>query len=598
MSQFKIIFCSLCLWYSTTIFAESGQAYLDKFLTYTNWSQNLPTSPTPDFDTFIANTTPLAKKLREKWLYHLAQNKNWVLYSQYYRDSNDTNLQCYAQLATYHQGKASEALSGAIPLWLNGSSQPKACDALFNLLLQDKAISDDLIRQRIALALEKNNLSLARHLLKQLNPAHLEDAELLSSIHQNPTRITQLQPNTLHGEFYLYGLKQIIPHDMPKAIILGNSVRAKQIMTEAQHQTFLAQIALYQAMRNQPDTLYWFNKIKPAYYNDILLEWTIRFALTQYNWHQVLLVAQHIKNKDEPCWQYWMARAHDALGEHEQALQLYKKLAEKRNYYGFLASARLKQKMQFENELAVNNTQVLAVYKPIIDQIKTLYQTHQQASASRLLNDFSSELPKSEKSALAYWVNHDLNWHGKSINLSNNEELNNQLSLRFPLAYQQTVKEYAHNYQIPPAFIYAVIRQESAFNDGIVSSAGANGLMQLMPLTAKVVAKRARIPYSDYKQLFKAQTNIHIGSAYLQLLSHQFGQHPVLMAAAYNAGPKQVRYWIKNHPPKEIDIWIETLPWKETRNYLKNIIAFYAVYQYRMQEKASLKLFMRPFRDS
>ena len=67
------------------------------------------------------------------------------------------------------------------------------------------------------------------------------------------------------------------------------------------------------------------------------------------------------------------------------------------------------------------------------------------------------------------------------------------------------------------------------------------------------------------------------------------------MMAAYNAGPKQVNYWIKNHAPKDVDVWIETLPWHETRNYLKNIISFYAVYQYRMHKKLNLDEFMQPF---
>ena len=67
------------------------------------------------------------------------------------------------------------------------------------------------------------------------------------------------------------------------------------------------------------------------------------------------------------------------------------------------------------------------------------------------------------------------------------------------------------------------------------------------------------------------------------------------MVAAYNAGPRQVVRWLDSIPKKHIDIWIETLPWQETRNYLKNVIAFYAVYQYRLQEKPDLSAFMQPF---
>jgi soluble lytic murein transglycosylase len=126
-----------------------------------------------------------------------------------------------------------------------------------------------------------------------------------------------------------------------------------------------------------------------------------------------------------------------------------------------------------------------------------------------------------------------------------------------------------------------------------VSSAGAHGLMQIMPTTAKSISKYGKIAYLDKKQLFLSQKNIQIGAAYLQQLTKRFHNHPILIAAAYNAGPRQAAYWQKNHSPKEIDVWVETLPWQETRNYLKNIIAFYAVYQYRMQRKSDLTPFLQ-----
>ncbi len=148
---------------------------------------------------------------------------------------------------------------------------------------------------------------------------------------------------------------------------------------------------------------------------------------------------------------------------------------------------------------------ILKPYQPITDNIKYLYQTKQDGQASRLLNDFISELPKEDKSALIYWVATDLQWHGKSVYLSNSDELNNQLVLRFPLAYQPTINQYAKNYQIPSEFIYAIIRQESAFRRDVISPVGARGLMQVMPATAKVVAKREKIAYGDKEQLFLFQ---------------------------------------------------------------------------------------------
>ena len=583
------------LCFNTPLFATSEQGYLEKFLSYTQWSQNLPRSVDPEFMAFIENPTPLTRKLREKWLYQLAYNKEWATFSQNYQGSTDTNLQCYALTAMYNQGKHEQALQESKALWLNGGSQPIACNRLFSALLSNHEISDTLIQQRIALALESNHLSLARYLLKQFKPARVKDADLLTTIYQKPKNIAQLEPGYLHGEFYLYGLKLLVPHHMDDAIRLSDTALAKKIMNDSQRQSFFAQIALYKAMRDQPDAGLWFAKVKPAFYNEVLLEWEIRYALIHHDWRKIVYLIGQSKNKDEPCDQYWMARALEALGETEKAGALYQTLSEKRNYYGFLASLKVNGHPNFENEPTISNSKSLAPYKLITDQIKDFYQSHQSLQASRLLNDFVSELPKNEKSALASWVANDLHWYGKSVYLSNNDDLNNQLSLRFPLAHRESVRENAKNYQIPQELIYAVIRQESSFHDDIVSSAGANGLMQLMPATAQVVAKRASIPYTGQGLLFLPKNNIHIGTAYLQQLAKQYHQHPVLMMAAYNAGPRQVNYWIKNHAPKEVDIWIETLPWRETRNYLKNIIAFYAVYQYRMHEKPNLDNFMQPF---
>ncbi len=587
-----LIVAGFCL--HTTVFALTGQSYLNKFLTYTKWCQHLPQSADPDFLAFIDKPTPLTKKLREKWLYQLAYNKNWSTFSQYYPGSTDTNLQCYALTALYNQGKLQQVRPAIDSLWLNGGSQPRACDNLFDAMLKSGQITDDLIQKRIALALENNNLSLARYLLKQLKPARKKDADILTAIYQNPKRITQLGSGPLYGAFYLYGLKRLVPNHMDTAIQLSETAQAKRIMNDAQQQTFKAEISLYKAMRDEPDAEQWFSRVKPAFYNDVLLEWQIRHALLHRQWHKIVSLVNQAKNKDEPCNQYWLARALEKLGDKTRSDELYHQLAEKRNYYGFLASLRLNKYPSFENEPVINNPMKLLVYKPVLDQIKSYYLTHQTVEASRLLNDFISELPKSDKSTLASWVANDLRWYGKAINLSNDEDLNNQLALRFPLVHQDSVQINAYHYQIPRELIYAVIRQESAFNEDIVSSAGANGLMQIMHGTAHVVAKRANIPYTDKRQLFLPRKNINIGTAYLQQLAQQYHRHPVLMMAAYNAGPRQVNYWIKNHAPKETDIWIETLPWRETRNYLKNIIAFYAVYQYRIHTKLSLRPFMQP----
>lgn len=588
-------FCCLCLMLISLVGeASSGQPYIDKFMTYIQWSQQLPNTPNTEFITFIDNPSPLTHKLREKWLYQLARNKDWVNYSKYYQQSSDLNLQCYEQTALYQQGQHAQVIKNITPIWLRGYSQPNACNELFNQLLTNHEISNELILQRIALALESRNLSLAIYLLKQHNPSLLNESYVLTDIHKNPTRVTRLKPGSLHSVFYLYGLKLLVLHHMDLAIRIWEDPKSKIMMSHNEQQSFLAYTALYKAMRNQDDAEYWLSKVKPAFYTEVLLDWEIRYAIAHKNWQKLVFLIEHSHNKDIPAWQYWLARAYSALGENTKSTAIYQTLGSKRQYYGFLANLQLNKSLNFENEPVNTDIHALDIYKPIIDHIKDLYTTHQFWLASRWLNDFSSELPKDEKSALAHWVAEELHWNGKSVYLGNNDELNNQLSLRFPLAYREIIETFANRYQVEEPLIYAMIRQESTFFDDIVSSAGANGLMQIMPITAKVVAKIANIPYTNTKELFLSKVNINIGVAYLKQLSHQYHAHPVLMVAAYNAGPRQVNYWLKNHKPREIDIWIETLPWQETRNYIKNVISFYAIYQFRLKQKVNLDPFMKP----
>lgn len=592
INKLMILLCGLC--WSVISLALSGQAYMDRFNTYTVWNQNLPPTPTQEFLEFIKGTTPLSNKLREKWLYELARTKNWNSFNIYYQPSKDINLVCYKQIAAFTLGQQKEALKDSIPLWLTGNSQPQPCNTLFDLLLKDDNFNQNLITQRISLALDKRNIQLARYLLKQYKTPHLAQILTLTSIYQNPTNINKLSSGELNDHFYLYGLKRLVSINMNQALKLWEQVKNKHLLSDAQKQDFIAHIALYKAMRNHEDALAWFAKVKPQYYNDVLVDWQIRFALKNYDWKRVAELINNSKNKDTPCWQYWLARSLEEQGKKEQAIAIYEPLAKNRQYYGFLASIRLKKTPSFENEKPSTNLESLKLYQPVTEQVKTLYISKQSVQASRLLNDFISELPKDEASALVYWVDSDLQWHGKSVYLSNNETLNNQLSLRFPLAYKNTIEMYAKKYVIAPEFVYAIIRQESGFREDVVSSAGARGLMQVMPNTASVVSKMDRIPYNDQKQLFFSQKNINIGVAYLQQLTKRFSNHPVLVAAAYNAGPKQVVYWLRNHPPKEIDLWIETLPWQETRNYLKNVMAFYVVYQYRLNQRPNLNGFLAP----
>lgn len=579
------------------IVKQNAQTYLKKYETYLYWTLRLPDDAKTDFIQFIEPTTPLTQKLREKWLYHLAKRHDWTNFTLYYRTTDNTGLRCFAQIAQYQLGHRQEAIQNTLPLWLSlTTQQSETCHSLFTLLQHDHAFTQAQMEQRIALALTQNQSAIAQEILTKMAPQHAQEAKMLKAITHDPHQILLLQPGPLAGALYLYGLKLLVTRNLDAAKTIWQHSRTAALLNKDQAQQFLAHLALYKAIRNQPDAEEWFAKVQPEYCNPILQNWEIRYALMQKNWGKIAQITANVSlEHSDPFQLYWRARALGNLKQASAAQTIYQALANKRNYYGFLASHALHQALNFEFEPTSHDQSVLAIYKPITDQIAEYYRNNQLYLAAHSLNEFSMELPKAEKSALIYWVAHHLHWHGKAIYLSTQDDvLKNQLHLRFPLTYQQPIQKLANQYQISPALIYATIRQESTFLENIKSEAGAYGLMQILPRTAKSIAKHAKISYSDSKELFSPEKNIHIGVAYLNTLHKQFKAHPLLMMAAYNAGPKQVRRWLKNNESTETDIWIETLPWQETRDYLKNVISFYAVYQYRMQEKPNLTPFLQP----
>jgi len=586
--QIVLYFCFACLFLVTsTAYPADYQSYLNRFATFNHWSEHLPTTPDNDFLTFIEEDKPLANKLRERWLYHLANQQDWPNFHHYYRFSEDKTLQCYFHHANYKLGNTTLALNAAKELWFQGQSITKACEPLLDWFTHSQSFDERWLGQRIALALDAHNVSLARYLLKRYKVPKLKEEQLLLAIHQNPARISTLSRGDLHDLLYLYGLKRMVSVNMNKAIVLWEQPLTKKMLPAALQQDFLAHLTLYKIMRDQQDADRWFAKIKPGFHTDVLVEWSIRRALKHEQWTEVKRLIALLKDGQNPCWQYWLARALEALGEQTQAASIYKNLAQTRQYYGFLASLRLHKNCSFQNEKASNNPKTLEAYQSIISTIKQHYHTKKIWLASRLLNDFLLELPKEDKSTLVSWVASDLKWLAKAIYLSDTE-LNNQLSLRFPLPFQRWVEANAAHYHVPAELIYAIIRQESGFREDALSSAGARGLMQVMPATARIVAQHEKISYKNHQQLFVSLKNITLGSAYLGYLSKHFTHNIILMAAAYNAGPRQVHNWLKTPSHQAMDIWIETLPWRETRNYLKNVLSFYAVYQYRLQRKSDL----------
>ncbi|MEE8394482.1 MAG: lytic transglycosylase domain-containing protein [bacterium] len=148
----------------------------------------------------------------------------------------------------------------------------------------------------------------------------------------------------------------------------------------------------------------------------------------------------------------------------------------------------------------------------------------------------------------------------------------------FPRAYWDVVDHQTRRHQVSPFFVLAIMREESHYDAKAGSRAGARGLMQLMPATARQVARRNGIPFRE-EGLEEPEVNITLGTLYLKKVLKRFDWSPVHAAAAYNAGPNAVRRWKKQLGHLPLDEFVENIPYDETRAYVKRVIASYLIYR-------------------
>jgi soluble lytic murein transglycosylase len=162
-------------------------------------------------------------------------------------------------------------------------------------------------------------------------------------------------------------------------------------------------------------------------------------------------------------------------------------------------------------------------------------------------------------------------WYDRAIYSAEHTRTQHDNSLRYLAPYRDITQAYARNLGLDEAWVYGLIRQESRFVTVAHSSVGAHGLMQLMPTTARWVARKLGVGYNP-SAVNEIGVNIQLGTFYLKQVLDSLGQQPVLATAAYNAGPGRARAWRGNRP-LEGAIYAETAPFLETRDYIKKVMA-------------------------
>lgn len=533
--------------------------------------------------------TTAADKLRTEWLLQLAKQKDWASYLQYYTPQKEKTLQCNQWIALLQIQKSlpPDAIEQAKELWTSGVVQ-KDCDQAFQYLQNKKLLDNELTWQRVVALMTKgqgkNAGELGKTLPKELQAWLGRWQQMLA----NP--IAQLKKVTYPHEpqacdILLHGIKQLSKKDANSAYEFLNKSLEGYNCSEAAKQETLRTIVVTAAEQKLVNITTWLLELKPPQLDETVRQIQLRLALEKQQWDILVKFIRQWAAEDQKTaqGQYWLARALEQTDQLDAAKKLYEQAAQDRSFYGFLAADRLKQPYHFNAETIPVNPQ----YKQELAQNAAIIRAREfflvgLSDEARLEWRKATENFTPDQLTTAAQLATEWNWYFQAIVTANRANFLDDIQLRFPTPFYDLVLGQAESRNLNSAWIYAVIRQESAFQVDARSTANALGLMQLLPSTAKELANREKLTLADEKDIIVPENNIRLGVLYLRQLLDKFDDNYVLATAAYNAGGSRVRNWLKERGCVPMDVWIELIPFKETRKYVQAILSYMPIFEYRL----------------
>lgn len=568
-----------------------GDYPLRSLLDYAYLKENFSPANLPTIQAFIKQNSSHKRSddLQRSYLYYLAGNKYWSEYLSFYPAlPKSKDLKCYQFQAKIALNKAQNIWPDVKKTWLTGYSLPNACDPVLSYYFANKKITQPLIWERFKLAYLNNQKPLAKYLSKIMNASNQTIATQLLEVNQAPETILT---NTLFSQRKQNQYDLLVPtikRLARKNLGLGMDAYTlynKKIGFNNAEKTSLKKYFVNRILIRESSYLFpWLDKELPKLHDDSLVERRIRYAIKHNNWSDIEFWIQQLSasQKENSKWLYWQARVFENNNASQHANELYKKLANTRTYYGFLAAQKLGMTYQFNALVVPDNLKSLDAYKPSLSYIGELFFQKHDTLLKRewvaLLQGKSVDLQRQ----FGLYAKQN-GWSHLSVVASIRSKSWNALNIRFPEVKPDIFNYTADKYKIAPSYIYAITRQESSFDENALSPAGAKGYMQLMPKTAKETARK--IGFTDYKgtaQLSEGKINLQLGGAYLNMMLERYQGNRVLATAAYNAGPHRVDRWLVNAQKNSLsmDSWVESIPYNETRRYVKNVLAYNVIYQH------------------
>ncbi|HEU4621449.1 MAG TPA: transglycosylase SLT domain-containing protein [Burkholderiaceae bacterium] len=555
-----------------------------------------PRIDTPDEEirAFLSrwNGEAIADRMRNDWLLALGKRGDVARFEEQYPLfvlKDDPQVTCYAQ--TFRARRELEQAQAVMRERIRDDARealadPRqytdACVALIETMAEAKVFDQAELWRMVRNAYAVNAVSQGRRVASVIARADLDAVDQVAE--RGKAWLARATLNSQdRREIALLALVRMARADPKQAA--SELARVESSLRNEDRAWMWAHLGEAAARRAWPEAYAWFQRADEFgpinTRGDESLQWQIRAALRVQDWAMVRSSAERMSEsgRRDPAWIYWHARA--LLAEKKRpedavfAQAQFEKLADDFSFYGQLATEQLGRAIVAPPRAAPVTDQELSIAAshPGLARALRFYALNWRFEGNREWNWSLREMNDRQLLAAAEFARRK-EVYDRTVNTADRTRAEHDFAQRYLRPWRDAVARAAKSAGLDEAWVYGLIRQESRFVTNARSSVGASGLMQLMPATARYVAKRIGLPDDAARRVDDIATNVTLGTAYLRMAFDDLGGSRVLASAAYNAGPSRARQWRGSlAQPVEGAIFAEMIPFAETRDYVKKVLA-------------------------
>jgi peptidoglycan lytic transglycosylase len=518
----------------------------------------------------------IADRMRNDYLVVLGARHDWRNFDlQYARFvlNDDTQVKCYALESRAARGE--NVADAARALLVDPKQYGDGCVDLITTLAINQQFSTDDVWQQIRVAYEQNYTNTGAKLVDALGNQRPDPVLFGQAASTPPLLLARgVGPDAQSHQLALLAITRMARNDPAMAASTFASVAPS--LTTPERAIGWGTIAYQAASKQMPAAIDWYRLSANAPLSNPAYEWRTRMALLAGDWTMVRWSIEQMSPslRTQPSWIYWHARAVKQNGDTVTANQEFESIAAGYNFYGQLAAEELGQKISVPPKTTVSDAEVeQAGATPGFALAQRFYALNLRLEGNREWNWPLRSMTDRQLIATAEYARR-IELYDRAVNTADRTKTEHDFSLRYLSPFRDIVERDAQSTGLDVEWAYGLIRQESRFIMNARSEVGASGLMQLMPGTAQLVAKKIGLGTISRAQMNDIDTNILLGTNYLSMIYNQFDGSAVLATAGYNAGPGRPRAWKQNlSHGVEGAIFAETIPFQETRDYVKNVLS-------------------------